>query len=48
MKLANRMDSIEILYDKHEGDLHYIMNHYDLNGDDFDYLMDLKAFKNEI
>ncbi len=45
-KFSSRMDSIEILYNKHEGDIHYIMNQYDMSGDDFDYLMDLKEYNN--
>ena len=47
MTIAPRMNSIEIIYDKHEGDIHYLMNHYDLSNDDFDFIMELKAYKNE-
>ena len=46
MSISNRMDSIEIIYDKHEGDIHYLMNNYDLSNDDFDFIMELKAYKN--
>jgi len=43
MSISNRMDYIEELYHFNEGNIHHIMNKYDLDGDDFDYLMNLKA-----
>ena len=46
MSIANRMDTIESIYDAHEGNIHYIMNNYDLDGDDFDFLVELKSYKN--
>ncbi len=46
MGLATRMDYMNDLYDSHEGNIHYIMNHYDLDGDDFNYLVDLKEYRN--
>ena len=46
MSIANRMDIIEGIYNAHEGNIHYIMNNYDLDGDDFDFLVELKAWKN--
>ncbi len=47
MGLATRMDYMNDLYEAHEGNIHYIMNNFDLDGDDFDYLMELKEYRNE-
>ncbi len=47
MSISNRMDYITDLYEAHEGNIHYIMNHFDLDGDDFDFLMELKEYRNE-
>ena len=46
MTIAPRMKQIEMLYDKHCGDIHYLMNRYDLSNDDFEFIMDLKAYRN--
>ena len=48
MSISNRMDYLEDVYNAHEGNIHYIMNHYDLDGDDFDFLVELKEFRNGI
>ena len=47
MSISNRMDYLEELYDSKEGDIHYIFNNYDLDGDDFNFLVELKAYRNE-
>lgn len=44
---SSKMDYVESLYDAHEGNIHYIMNNYDLDNDDWEYLMDLKEYRNE-
>lgn len=46
MTIFNRHEYIENLYEAHEGNIHYIMNNFDLDGDDFDLLVELKEFKN--
>ena len=46
MSISPRMNTIEMLYDKHCGDIHYLMNQYDLSDEDFDFIMELKEFKN--
>ena len=43
-KLAPRNEYIENLYKFYEGDIHKIMNKYDLDGDDWIYLTELKAW----
>ncbi len=45
--MFKRMDYMNDLYESHEGNIHYIMNNFDLDGDDFDYLMELKEYRNE-
>ena len=47
MSLSTRMDYMTDLYDAYEGNIHYIMNNYDLDGDDFDFLMELKEYNNK-
>ena len=47
MSLSTRMDYMTDLYDCHEGNIHYIMNNYDLDGDDFDFLIELKEYNNK-
>ena len=46
MACFNRCDYMESLYELYQGDIHLIMNKYDLDGQDFDYLMDLKLYNN--
>ena len=48
MSFSNRMDYLEDVYDAHEGKIHTILNSYDLDRDDFDYLMELKAYRNAV
>ena len=43
---STRMDYVEELYDSHEGNIHKIMNSYDLDGDDWNYLVELRAWRN--
>ena len=45
--MFKRMDKITEIYNFHEGNIHYIMNNYDVDGDDFKFLMDLKEYYNE-
>jgi len=47
MSISNRMDYLEDLYNYHEGNVHRILNQYDLDGDDFDFLIKLKEYYNE-
>ena len=47
MSISNRMDWLVDTYQFHDGDIHHIMNNYDLDGDDFDFLMELKEYYNE-
>lgn len=37
---------VENIYNKYNGNIHYIINNIKLTSDDFDYLMDLKAHYN--
>ena len=46
MSISNRMDWLEETYNYHNGNIHHIMNNYDLDGDDFDFLIELKEFNN--
>ena len=41
------MDEMTCLYDNYDGDLHYIMNNFKITDEDFDFLMDLKSYRNE-
>ena len=47
MSISNRMDYLEQVYEAHNGKIHKIMNSYDLDGEDFDYLIELKSYYNE-
>ena len=47
MSISNRMDYLEEVYDAYNGKIHKIMNRFDLDGEDFEYLVELKAYRNE-
>lgn len=45
--LFTRMKYLESLYKENEGNLHKILNRYELNNIDFDYLLEVKAYNNQ-
>ena len=48
MSISNRMDYLENTYDYYQGDIHYMINNMDLDGDDFNFLIELKEYRSGI
>ena len=46
MSYANKMDELEGIYNKYEGNIHAIINNEMLSNDDFNYIVELKEFYN--
>lgn len=44
--IFNKMAEIDDIYQQNEGNLHYILNNYEITDEDFEYLTNLKEYNN--